>query len=206
MGDSTRLTGRRLRDCGRRRTACVRQRRAGRWRARRWPTALLAAALLAAAVALPGGCGYAPDVPRLPAGAHSVGVARVANLTDTGELDVRLHRMLLRALQQRASVQLLPPERAALTVEVTLTTFTITRTLDPTITTDRSFGFALSGTVTVTDQRTRRRLITDHPLSAAVTRLHAPTVLETPAIRDEGTNDVLAAFAVQVERLLFTTF
>lgn len=174
---------------------------------RRWPRSGLPFALALAALAgLLAGCGYGQDVPHLPAGAESIALRSVQNGTDTGELDVRLRAALLERLHKRAHVRLLPPERSTLALEVELTELTIYRVLDPAITSDRSFVYSLTGVMSLIDQRTGHRLVNNAVISARVSRLYAPDVRETPAIRDEGLNDVLASFADQVERRVFLTF
>jgi hypothetical protein len=168
-----------------------------------WAAPLL---VLAALAAWPAGCGYHQDVPALPGGAHTLALQRVANLTDTGELDVRLRALLQQRLAQQAHVRVLPPERSALGLSLALDAFAIDRALDPAITSDRSFQYSLNGRMTLIELSSGRKLIDNEAVSASVQRLYAPAVQETPAIRDEGINDVLAAFAEAVERRLFRTF
>ena len=91
-------------------------------------------------------------------------------------------------------------------MRIALTRFETTRVLDPAVETDRVFGYLLHGTLTLIDARTGKALIVRHPLSASVTRIHANTVVETPAIRDEGITDALKAFAEQVERRVLLVF
>ncbi len=170
--------------------------------------ALLPAVLLAAGLGLLalGGCGYHQDVPALPGGAHDLTLQRIANLTDMGELDVRLRAQLERRLAQMAHVRLVAPERSALALSISLISLTIDRSLDLAITADRTFLYSLSGSLTLTDQRTGRNVISAERINVQVSRLYAPTVRETPAIRDEGLNDVVARFAEEVEQRLFRSF
>lgn len=151
-------------------------------------------------------CGYHQDIPVLPGGGHSLALERIENLTDMGELDVRLRTQLERRLAQQANVRVLPPERSALSLSLTLDTFALDRVLDPAITSDRSFLYTLTGRMTLTELSSGRKLIDNVPVTAQVQRLYTPTMLETPAIRDEGTNDVVAAFASEVETRLFRWF
>lgn len=174
------------------------RRRAIRSLALRWAGLLLVLLFI--------GCGYRQDVPVLPAGARTIAIGAINNLTAMGELDVRLRALLQRDLLRRRHVAILAVERSDLVISVDLTALTITRVLDPAITTDRSFAYALSGRVTLTDQRTGQQLVSGRGVTASVTRLYAPEVRETPAIRDEGLNDVLAAFAEQVQREVFLVF
>ncbi len=170
---------------------------AGHWaiRARR---ALLPAAL-AALWLVAAGCGYRQDVPRLPAGALSLAIGPIENATFTGELDVRLRDALKRRLMRHAHITLRPPEASDLVLTVRLTGFDITRTLDPAVTANRTFGFRLEGRYTVQDRRRGEPLVSGRPLRVRVALVQDPGTLETPAIRDEGIDDAVDAFA---ERLL----
>jgi len=170
------------------------------------PSGLLALGVVMLVLLAPGGCGYHADVPALPGGAHELNLQRIDNLTDMGELDVRLRAELERRFSHMAHVRLVPAERSALALHIALVNLRIDRSLDPAISAERSFAFTLNGTLTLTDLRTGRALISGAPVSAQVVRLHDPSVLETPAIRDEGLNDVVARFAEEVEQRLFRTF
>lgn len=167
----------------------------------RWALWLAAWALLAA-----GGCGYGQDVPRLPAGAESVALQPVRNLTDQAELDVRLRGKLLQRLQRHAHVRIVPEETSTLLLTVQLDGFSISRVLDPALSVDRSFVYTLRGRITLVDQRSGRALISNQSVIARAGILYAGGVLETPAIRDEGIDDVLDGFAEQVEHRLFLSF
>lgn len=173
---------------------------------RRVPAWAAALAMLLALLLAGSGCGYRQDAPRLPVGAQSLALHDVQNRTQQAELDVRLRGELLGRLERHAHVRLLPEARSTLLLEVALDEFTITRTLDPAITSDRSFVYQLTGRMSLTDQRNGYRLIDNAGVSASVSRLYAPDVVETPAIRDEGINDVLERFAEQVEHRLFLVF
>ncbi len=169
------------------------------WRA--VPALLLLGAWLAVAA-----CGYQQDPQALPAGARSLSIGRVNNLTGTGELDIRLRSLLTRRLSSSSQFQLRPVRKSDLEIRVDLTVFRIDRVLDPAIDTDRAFGFHVSGTLTLVDRRTRRVIIARRRLSATVNRFHGATVLETPAIRDEGITDVLHKFAGEVENQVLLVF
>jgi hypothetical protein len=168
--------------------------------------ALTVLAVLSALALLLSACGYHADVPALPGGAHTLALQQVANLTDTGELDVRLRAALERRLSQQAHLRLTAPEHSALGLSVELSALTIVRRRDPAITADRSIRYTLHGQLTLSDLRSRRALIDREPLSVEVLRTYDPTVPETAAIRDEGLDDVVAAFAEAVERRIFRTF
>jgi hypothetical protein len=171
-----------------------------------WVGWLRMALLLAALTAGAGACGYHVDVPALPGGAHSLALQRIANFTDTGELDVRLRTQLEQRLAQQAHVQVNSPEHSALALDVVLDSFRVDRVLDPAITTDRSIVYSLSGRISLTELRNGRKLLDNEAVTVQVQRLYDPSVRETPAIRDEGIHDVLAMFADEVERRLFRTF
>lgn len=151
-------------------------------------------------------CGYQQDRPALPAAAHSLGVGPVINLTGTGELDVRLRALLLEKFATHAHIRLGGPSNSDLELRVTLNSFQITRALDTVIGTDRAFGFSLAGSLKLIDNRSGKTLIASHPFQAGLTRYYAPSVLETPAIRDEGMQDVLKTAAEQVVNRVLLVF
>ncbi|MEE8435954.1 MAG: hypothetical protein V3S64_14310 [bacterium] len=161
---------------------------------------LLAASLLAV------GCGYRQERPGLPAGARSLGLAPVNNLTGFGELDVRLHALLKRRFSGHANIRLRNPGKSDLELRIDLTGFKTTRVLDPAVGSDRVFGYSLRGSLTLIDARNGKELISRYSLAASVRRYHAGTVVETTAIRDEGIAGVLKAFADLVERRVLLVF
>ena len=164
------------------------------------------AALLLLLVALPAaGCGYRQDIPRLPGGARSLSVEAIRNYTDMGELDVRLRAHLRQRLAQQAHISLLPAAQGALVLSIDLDRFTLARTLDPTLAIERTFTYTLTGRLTRVDPRTGVRHLNGEAITVSAARAYPP-VLETPAIRDEGINDLLAAFAEQVEQRLLRAF
>ena len=152
------------------------------------------------------GCGYRQERPGLPAGARSLGLSPVKNLTGSGELDVRLQALLKRRFSGHANIRLRDPGKSDLRLHIDLTRFETTRRLDPALALNRVFGYRLQGTLTLFDARNGKALIAKYPLSASVRRYYADTVVETPAIRDEGLSDVLKAFADKVERRVLLVF
>lgn len=170
-----------------------------------WVASAAVGAVMLGALSVLNGCGYSQDVPTLPAGAKSIFVAPVQNLTEMGELDVRLQALLRRRLLRQAHVAVNTADDADLVLSVSLTSFSIQRTLDPAQNTLRSFVFALSGRMRLSEFRTKRSLA-DSIHTARVTRYHEAATLETTAVRDEGIEDVLEAFVDQVERALFNSF
>jgi hypothetical protein len=173
---------------------------------RRAVAATSLAALWAAALLGLGACGYHQDVPTLPGGANALHLQRIANLTGVGELDVRLRAELEARFSRQAHLRLAPSERSALSLQVALIELTTDRLLDPAITSDRTFLYTLRGAMTLTDQRSGRKLIDNDPIAVQVSRIYGPAVRDTPAIRNEGVNDVLAQFAEEVEQRLFRSF
>ena len=171
-----------------------------------WASGSSAAIFILLVGILPSACGYSQEVPALPAAARSIAVGQVANLTGTGELDVRLRGLLQKRLRRHAHVAIVPAARSDLLLSVQVAKFSITRVIDPAVSADRSFGFRLSGRMTLTDQRNGKDLIANKRIAASVGRLHSPTVRESPAIRDEGVNDVLDAFAAEVEKQVLQSF
>ena len=162
-------------------------------------TGLLGAALLLSA------CGYNQDVPTLPGGAKSIYVAPVQNLTDMGELDVRLQALLRRRLLRHSHVAVNTAGAADLVLSVTLTRFSIQRSLDTALGSERTFAYGLTGRMKLSGHPTGGNLA-NRVLSARVTHYHDSATLETPAVRDAGIEDVLEAFVDQVERALFSSF
>lgn len=164
----------------------------------------LAAALLSAVLAA--GCGYHQDVPRLPGGAERIGIGPIRNLTSVGELDVRLRARLKARLLRQAHVRLVSPEAGDLLLTATLTDLHISRVQDSTDPNRRLLDFTLAGRISLADRRSNRMRMDNQPVSAAYQVVIPITTLETPAIRDEGVNGVLSAFAEEVERRLFLSF
>ncbi len=176
-----------------------------------WVAAASVGAAMLGALFVLNGCGYSQDVPTLPEGAKSIFVAPVQNLTEQGELDVRLQALLRRRLLRHSHVAVHTASDAELVLSVSLTSFSIQRTLDPTsdletpLETVRTFVYTLTGRMRLSEPRTGRDL-DNRALSAGVTRYHDSATLETTAVRDEGIEDVLEAFVDQVERALFSSF
>jgi len=167
--------------------------------------ALRRALLAAAVLALLGmsGCAYRMGSPRLPGDAGTLAIAVIRNRTFAGELDVRLQHRLRELLLKHPGVELGPIDHSDLILDIELIQFQPVRTRDIASTNFTSVSYLLSGLVSVYDRRRgvyyfRRSQI------AASSKLDFDTpTIETPAIRDEGVEDALNAFALQVENLLF---
>jgi hypothetical protein len=152
------------------------------------------------------GCGYSLETPRLPGNAGTLAIGTIRNRTFTGELDVRLQHRLRSLLLKHPGFELSVPERSDLILDIELTEFRAVRARDLATTSLTSVSYQLIGLVSVYDRRHSRYHIRRQPVNS-VSRLDfdTPTV-ETPAIRDEGLEDALQSFSVQVENLLFLTF
>lgn len=163
-------------------------------------------ALLLAAVAALGGCGYSQEVPGLPAGAERLAIAPVQNGTFESELDIRLREALDQRLRRHAHVRLVSRERADLVVETTLKSLTITRTVDIIPPRRKLLGFKLAGRASILDRRNGEYLVQDNTIRANAEVAVDTEALETPAVRYDGIDKAVAAFADQVEAMLLRHF
>jgi len=151
------------------------------------------------------GCAYHLATPRLPGNAGTLHIAVIRNRTFTGELDVRLQHDLRELLLKHPGVELGPMDRSDLILDIELTQFRSVYGLNIASTNLSSVTYQLAGLVSVYDRRQSRYYVKKTPISAvSAIDFDTPTV-ETPAIRDEGIEDALKTFAVQVENLLFQT-
>lgn len=164
------------------------------------------ALLLALAGALSGGCGYGLDTPRLPGNAGTLAIGTVRNRTFQGELDVRLQHRLRSVLMKHPGFELGAPDRSDLVLDIELTQFRVVRARDLVTTNVSSVSYQIVGLVSVYDRRQRKFYVSRQPVNS-VSRLDfdSPTS-ETPAIRDEGLEDAVQNFALQVENVLFLAF
>jgi hypothetical protein len=159
-----------------------------------------------ALLALAGGCGYRLETARLPAGAATVYLGLVENRTQTGELDVRLRDKLRATVLRHSAAALAPLEQADLILDVALTGLNITRARDLASTNLQSVVIDLTGNITLVDRRTGRAQYRNTPLAVQARQDFDTPVVETPAIRADGINDVLDAFVAGVEKMLFRGF
>jgi len=163
----------------------------------------LGAILLAAAVA---GCGYSRESPRLPGNAGTVAIGNIRNRTLTGEVDVRLGHRLRALLLKHPGIELAAPEHSDLVLDIELTLLRTVRARNLSTTNLTSVSFQLAGQVSVYDRRTSQYYVFRQTVqSTSRLDFDSPTV-ETPGIRDEGLDDAIQAFALQVENLLFLSF
>ncbi len=167
--------------------------------------ALLVGAALVLAAAL-GGCGYRQAVPRLPGDAGRLAIGPVRNHTFTGELDVRLREALRRRLLAHAFVRPVAGARSELVLEIDLDALDVQRRVDAIDPGRRVLTFTVRGRMRVRDRRGEDAVVHDQRVSAAEAVVVDATALETPAVRDEGIDDALDAFAAQVERRLLQHF
>jgi hypothetical protein len=157
-------------------------------------------------VGLAAGCGYRQDVPVLLGGGQRLAIGPIRNLSYAGELDTRLRAQLQARLLRHAGLRLVPPAQSDLLLTIEITDLRIDRGLDGSAPGRRSLVFVVSGRLTAEDQHNGRKLIAGEALSASSQVLFDPPLLETIALRDEGINGAVDAFAAQVEQRLFFTF
>jgi hypothetical protein len=162
--------------------------------------------LVGVLLALAAGCGYRVDTPRLPGNAGTLAIGVIRNRTFQGELDVRLQHRLRSLLLKHPGFELGPPDHSDLILDIELTQFRVVRGRDLASTNLTNVSFQLVGLVSVYDRRQSRYYVNRQPVNST-SRLDfdSPTV-ETPAIRDEGLEDAVSSFAIQVENLVFLTF
>lgn len=152
------------------------------------------------------GCAYRLETPRLPGNAGTLFIGVIRNRTFAGELDVRLQHRLRELLLKHPGVELGPMDQSDLILDIELTVFRPVRGRDIASTNLTSVSYQLAGLVSVYDRRQGRYYFKRSPVSVvSVIDFDTPTI-ETPAIRDEGIEDALQSFALQVENLLFLTF
>lgn len=161
---------------------------------------VLAMAVLVAA------CGYRQEVPGLPGGATRLAIAPVQNATYESELDIRLRARLDKRLRSHAHLRLVDRPRAELVLEVGLQELTIMRTIETIAPRRKVLTFTLTGRVSLMDRRSDDYVLSDSPVTATEQVAVAEAALETPAIRYDGIDKVVAAFAEEVEAMLLRHF
>ena len=173
--------------------------------ARSAPRARLALALVLPAWAL-GACGYGMERPGLPNQRQSIGVGPIRNLTYEGERDVRPARELWRRLFQDAAIRVSDLDRSELVLTVEIQQLTLSRARNLDSTDVLSLSLSLAGSITLRDAITGQ-FIYDEQSVSATTRYDLPeAATETPAVRDDAIDDVIAAFADSVMQQLLATF
>lgn len=151
-------------------------------------------------------CGYGPDSAHLPGGARSLSIGVIRNLTDAGELDVRLHRQLRRRFLRNPHIVLADSTRGNLLLDIKLISLTVTRGRDVSSTLVTSLSYRLAGEFSLRDARDGTLWRRNQPVDASATLNFDTATQENPAVQDEGLDDVLEAFAAKVERQVLTAF
>ncbi len=164
------------------------------------PAAWLAAALLLA------GCGYSMETRSLPDHAHSLSIGKVRNLTYTGELDVRVKQELRQKLLRNPALVLKSPKESDLVLDIDLDSLNVSRALDVSDTDLSSLLYSLSGGMTLYRPFPRKTVVLQRKVSASTRLNFNQAVIETPAVRDEITTDVILAFVAEIEHQLFQHF
>lgn len=171
-----------------------------------WRPGLCAAIGLAWCLVLAAGCGYRQDSPTLPGGARSLGIDVIHNQTFRGGVDVMLQKALRRLLLRNPALRLTSPVRGDLLLVVQLQDLTITRARSLTDTSISSLSYGLSGRMALYDNRDNAREVLSEDVSASAVLTFTRPVIETPSVQDEGLEDVIAAFAREVEARLYRSF
>ena len=168
----------------------------------RWLRAGLAAGLLALLLGTMG-CSYHVGSPRLPGNAGTLAIGVIRNRSFTGELDVRLQHRMRELLLKHPGVQLGPTDHSDLILDIELIQLQPVRSRDIASTNFTSVSYVLSGLVSLYDRRQGRYYYKRSQITVSSTLDFDTPTIETPAIRDEGIEDALNLFALQVENLIF---
>ena len=152
------------------------------------------------------GCGYRQEVPRLPDNATSVGIGSVKNLTSTGQLDVLLKTALIRQLSRNPALFLTGGERSQLILDIELSRLDVSRARSVSNAEISSLAFGLQGKMNLIRRVDGKAIISNAGIGANTHLDFDLQVIETPALRDEGINDLVIAFARAVEARLTTHF
>ena len=167
-----------------------------------WGVGLLLSGLLV----LSGGCGYAPDTPRMPGGVRMVLLEPVENLTTVAEADVRLRTRLRRQLLNRPDLRLVSASHAEAGLRVVLYAAALSRaSLEPALPDTQAVTYTLQGRMTLTDRQEGRAYLKELPVSGSGQAFYPLTDVETPAHRLEALQRALDALTDQVIERLFTT-
>lgn len=180
----------------------------GRTPPRRGPLRRRGAGLWAVVLAVlwVGGCGYGGDPARLPGNAASLAIGAVRNLTYTGELDLRLIGALRARLSNNPSFLLGPPEQSELVLEVELKELRVSRARAVSSTNLTSMTSVLTGRIVLRHQGPGGRAILQQDISASSVLIFAESIVMTPAVKEQATDRVVAAFAERVEERLYSHF
>ena len=163
------------------------------------------AALSLAALGL-GACGYRMEGQFLPDNLSTISIGDIPNRTFTGELDVRLKHELRRKLTRNPNLRLVAENQGELTLEVQLNHASFSRHLDVSRTDLSSLRMSLSGRVTLRRTDAEPRIVRSQDISVSTALGFDQPVIETPAVRDEITNDAIVLFVKQVESMIYASF
>ncbi|MCH7476625.1 MAG: hypothetical protein IIA14_00810 [SAR324 cluster bacterium] len=152
------------------------------------------------------GCGYRQEVPRLPDKATSIGIGSVKNRTATGQLDVLLKTALIRQLSRNPAFFLTGGERSQLILEIDLSRLDVSRARSVSNPEISSLAFTLRGKMKLIRRADGKAIFSGASISANTHLDFDLPVIETPALRDEGINDLVTAFARAVEERLTNHF
>ena len=166
---------------------------------------VLGAAIVLAALSL-GACGYRMEGQYLPDNLSTISIGAIHNRTFTGELDVRLKHELRRKLTRNPNLRLVPENQGELTLEVQLNNASFSRHLDVSRTDLNSILMSLSGHVTLRRTDAQPRIVRSQDISVSTALGFDQAVIETPAVRDEITNDAIVLFVERVESMIYASF
>ena len=151
-------------------------------------------------------CGYHMEGEYLPENLTTLSIGPIHNRTYTGELDVRLKHELRRKLSRNPNLRLAGQGRGELTLEIELTSANIIRRLDVSDTDLSSLRMRLKGKMILRRTDVRTRIVRQRKISVLARLGFDTPVIETPAVRDEITNDAIILFAEQVESVIYSNF
>ena len=142
----------------------------------------------------------------LPENLSSISIGAVRNRTFTGELDVRVKHELRRKLMRNPHLRLLVRGQGELTLEIELTNASFTRFLDVSNTDLNSLRLRLDGRVLLFRTGDKRKVVRSQQISVSTVLGFDQPVIETPAVKDEITNDAIVLFVERVESVIYTSF
>jgi hypothetical protein len=151
-------------------------------------------------------CGYHMEGEYLPENLTTLSIGPIHNRTYTGELDVRLKHELRRKLSRNPNLRLAAQGRGELTLEIELTSAKITRRLDVSDTDLSSLRMRLRGNMTLHRTDVQPRIIRQRQINIVASLRFDTPVIETPAVRDEITNDAIVLFVENVESVIYSNF
>lgn len=162
--------------------------------------------LAASMIILLTGCGYSPYNPTLPQGGEKLALGKIENLTLNGELDVRLRRALMTRLHRNPNLRMVAPESSEQILGIKLTRLDVSRTVQTANTDFKVITYSLNGSLWLQRSHDGGHLLKNVGISVNSQVVFPVATLETPAVRDEGLEKVVNAFAKAVETKLFQGF